>query len=174
VELRFVAPDLHRLDDTPAEVIACGVWSDERPMRGLAGLLDWRLAGRVSKLLRESFTKGEVGDVLCVQGRPRLPYEKVLFVGVGERASFDEERFRTALARLLGTLSGLHVKRAVVELPGRAGDRIAPERAAELALEAARDSEDHDAWWLVEPPEAQAKIASRTNDERRRGLGASA
>ncbi len=168
MELRFVAPDLHRLDETPAEVIACGVWSDERPARGLAGLLDWRLSGRVSRLQRDRFTTGDVGDVLCVQGRPRLPFDKVIFVGVGPREGFDEARFRVALATLLRTLSGLRVKRAVVELPGRAGDRIAAERAAEIVLEVARDSEDHDAWWLVEAPDAQAKITSRTADDRRR------
>jgi len=170
VELRFVAPDLHRLDDTPAEVIACTMWSDERPMRGLVGLLDWRLAGRVSKLAREKFTRGDVGDVLCVQGRPRLPYEKVIVIGAGERAKFDEDAFRAAVGTLLRTLEGLHVQRAVVELPGRAGDRIAPERAADIVLEAVRASDLHDAWWLVEGPEAQAKIAARAAEERRRAV----
>jgi hypothetical protein len=169
VELRFVAPDLHALDDTPAEALACAVYHDERPVRGLAGLIDWRLTGRVSRLLRESFANAEAGEVLCVQGRPRLPYEKVLLLGLGPKASFDEAAFRAALATLLRTLSGLRVKRAVVQLPGRADDRIAPERAAELVLEAARDSEDHDAWWLVEPPAAQAKIAALAKEERRRG-----
>ncbi len=170
MEFRFVARELHRLDDTPAEVIACSMWSDERPMRGLAGLLDWRLAGRVSKLAREQFAKGEVGDVLCMQGRPRLPYEKVIVVGAGAQAAFDEDAFRGAMATLLRTLEGLNVQRAVVELPGRANDRIAPERAAEIVLDAVRDSEAHDAWWLVEGPEAQAKIAARAIEERRRAV----
>jgi hypothetical protein len=170
VEFRFVAPELHRLDETPAEVIACAMWSDERPMRGLVGLLDWRLAGRVSRLAREKFTKGDVGDVLCVQGRPRLPYEKVIVIGAGERAKFDEDAFRTAVGTLIRTLEGLNVQRAVVELPGRGGDRIPPERAAEIVLDAVRDSEAHDAWWLVERPEAQAKIAARAAEERRRAV----
>jgi hypothetical protein len=30
------------------------------------------------------------------------------------------------------------------------------------------DSEDHDAWWLVEPLDAQKRIAERAHDERRR------
>ena len=172
MELRFVARELHRLDDTPAEVIACAMWSDERPMRGLAGLLDWRLAGRVSRLAREAFADGSVGEIVCLQGRPRLPYEKVIVVGAGERAKFDEDVFRVAVAALLRTLEGLRVQRAVVELPGRATDQIAPERAAEIVLDAVRDSDAHDAhdaWWLVEPPAAQAKIAARAIEERRRG-----
>jgi hypothetical protein len=168
VELRFVAPDLHALDDSNVEVVACAIWRDERPMRGLAGLLDWRLAGRVSRLLRERFMKGELGEVLCLPGRPRLVFDKVVVIGAGERGAFDEAAFRTATGALLRTLEGLKVERAVVELPGRAGDRVAPERAAELLFEAARDSDAHDTWFLVEGPDAQAKIASRAGEERRR------
>jgi hypothetical protein len=171
MDLRFVAPDLRALDEHPAEVIACCVWSDERPMRGLAGLLDWRLAGRVSRLAKEQFVKGDPGEVVCLQGKPRLPFDKVLLVGAGTRAAFDAEACRQATGALLRALEGLHVKRAVVELPGRSGERIAPELAAEIALDATRDSEAHDAWFLVEGAEAQAKIASRANEERRRERG---
>jgi hypothetical protein len=164
VELRFVPPDLHALDDHPAEVIACAVWSDERPMRGLAGLLDWRLAGRVSQLAKEQFVTGSVGEVLCLQGKPRLPFDKVILVGLGARSAFDETAYGRALDVLLRTLEGLHVRRAVVELPGRAGDRIAPERAAELVLDATRDAEAHDRWFLVESAAAQAKVAASGHD----------
>src|SRR4051812_14715541 len=168
MDLRFVAPDLHRLDDTPAEVIACAMWTDERPARGLAGLLDWRLAGRVNRLARERFADGKAGEGLCIQGRPRLPFDKVLVVGAGERAKVDEDAFRVATGALLRTLAGLGVRRAVVELPGRDTDAISPERAAEIVLEASRNDEAHDAWWLVELPEAQARIAARANDGRKR------
>jgi hypothetical protein len=171
MDLRFVPPELHALDDTPAEVVACGMWQDERPMSGLAGLLDWRLAGRVSRLARQSFAVGTRGEVVCLQGRPRLPFEKVLVIGCGERAAFDDARFRELATTLMRALAGLKVRRAVVELPGRGCDAIAPERAAEIVLEISRDAQEHDAWWLVEPPEAQAKIASRATDERRRGRG---
>lgn len=169
MDLRFLPPSLRALDEHPGEVIACSLWSDVRPLRGLAGLLDWRLAGRVSRLAKESFLKGEAGEVLCMQGRPRIPFDKVILLGAGARAEFDEAAYRKAILSLLVTLEGLHVKRAVVELPGRAGDAIAPERAAELVLEATRDSEAHDAWFLVEGAEAQAKITSRAQEGRWQG-----
>jgi hypothetical protein len=171
VDFRFVAPDLRALDEHPAEVIACCVWSDERPLRGLGGLLDWRLSGRVSRLAKEHFLRGDVGEVLCMQGRPRLPFDKVLLVGGGARAGFDTAACRQAVGALVRALEGLHVKRAVVELPGRSGDRVAPEVAAEIALDATRESDAHDAWILVEAAEGQAKIASRANEERRRTRG---
>jgi len=168
VDFRFISPSLTALDEHGAEVVACCVWSDERPLRGLAGLLDWRLAGRISRLAKETFVKGTPGEVLCMQGKPRLPFDKVILVGAGAREAFDAGACKEATLALVRTLEGLHVKRAVVELPGRSGARIAPEIAAEIALGATRDSDAHDAWVLVESTEGQAKIASRANEERRR------
>jgi hypothetical protein len=168
MDFRFATPGLRGLDETTAELLVCGVWEDQRPMGGLAGLLDWRLAGRLSGLAREGFLRGDLGEVLCIPGRPRLPFDKVLVLGLGTRSGFDEEAFRTALTRLIRSLEGLHVRRAVVELPGRADEAIEPERAAELVLEAVGDSEAHDAWWLVEGPDAQRRISHRSQDERRR------
>jgi hypothetical protein len=170
MEFRFVPPDLRRLDDASAELLACCVWSDQRPMRGLAGLLDWRLAGRLSMLARDGFLLGELGELLFVPGRPRLKFEKVLVLGTGTRAAFGEETFRGVVTHLLRALEGLRVRRAVVELPGRADGLVDAERAAELVLECVGDSPVHDAWWLVEEADAQRRIAQRVVDERRRPL----
>jgi hypothetical protein len=168
MEFRFVTPDLRKLDETGAELVACSMWVDERPMHGLAGLLDWRMAGRLSRLAREGFAKGELGEVIFVPGRPRLPFDKIIVLGLGERAQFGDAQFRASAAKLLRTLEGLHVRRAVVELPGRAALAIEPERATEIVLDEVGDSPDHDAWWLVEEPDAQGRITARAQDERRR------
>ena len=37
MELRFVIPDLRRFDEVGSEVLACGVFADERPLHGTAG-----------------------------------------------------------------------------------------------------------------------------------------
>jgi hypothetical protein len=170
MELRFVAPDLRRLDDAQAEVVACGIWEEERPLGGLAGLLDWRLAGKLSRLARDGFLRGKLDEVLFVPGRPRLPFDKVLVLGLGRRDQFGDSAFRTAVRRLVATLEGLHARRAIVELPGRGDDAVTAERACELAIEHVAPREDHDAWILVEAPDAQKRVAQRAQDERRRSL----
>jgi hypothetical protein len=172
MDFRFVPPDLRKLDETSAELVACSVWEDGRPLGGLAGLLDWRLAGKLSALARDTFLVGSLGEVLFLPGRPRLPFDKVIVVGLGRRDAFDDDAFRTAVKRFVATLEGLHVRRAVVELPGRGHDAIAPERAAELVLPEIARLSNPDAWTLVEPPETQKRIAQRTQDERRRTLHA--
>jgi hypothetical protein len=167
----FVPPELERLDRVSAEVIVCASWQDERPSPGLAGLLDWRLAGKLSRLQKETFASGALGEVLWLQGRPRLPFDKVLVLGMGPRAGFGPEAFKVALERLTATLEGLRVRRAVVELPGRGDDAIAPELAAELVL-ACVGRAAHDAWWLVEGPDAEARIVRWEAEERLRARNA--
>jgi hypothetical protein len=168
MEIRFVVPELRSLDETAAELCACSIWNDERPMRGLAGLLDWRLAGRLSAMQRSGFLHGKRGELLLVPGKPHLPFEKVLVLGLGARTAFGEDDFREAVGLLARTLLGVRVRRAMVELPGRVGDAIEPERAVALALECVGESTDLDTWWIVEGAQAQRRIEQRAVDERRR------
>ncbi len=168
MDFRFVAPSLRSLDATGAELLACAVWQDERPMRGVAGPLDWRLAGTLSQLLRRDLLTGALGEVIFVPGRPRLAFEKLLVFGLGPRSGFGDGTFRGVVSHMLRALEGLRVRRAVVELPGRGDGLVEPERACELVLECVGESQAHDAWWLVEPPDAQRRISERALDERRR------
>jgi hypothetical protein len=168
MDLRFLPAEPRRLDEANVELCACTVWSDERPMRGLAGLLDWRLGGRLSALLRSGFLRGELGESLIVPGKPHVPFEKVLVMGLGRRAGFDDEAFKAAVLRLARTFEGLRVRRAVLELPGRASDAIDPERAITFTLDALGSSAEHDVWWLIDTPAAQRRAEQRAADERRR------
>jgi hypothetical protein len=168
VELQFLSNDLKGLDDAGVELVACGVWRDRRPFTGLAGLLDWRLAGRISKLAREGFLLGEVGETVFFPGRPRTSFDKVLVLGLGMREAFEASTFSVVLEKLLAALEGLHVRRAVVELPGRADGAVDADTAAQVVLDRVGDTPLHDAWWLVEDAEGERRIARRAREERRR------
>ncbi len=168
MDIRFLPPDLRRLDDANVELCVCPIWSDERPVRGFAGLIDWRLGGRLSGLLKSGFVTGELGEALLVPGKPHVPFEKVLVMGLGARSAFADDTFREVIMRMASALEGLRVRRAVIELPGRASGAIDPESAITLTLECVGASPDHDAWWLVEAPAEQKRIEVRAADERRR------
>jgi hypothetical protein len=165
VDFRFIAPDLGEFDLATAEVIACCIYDDVWPMRGAAGVLDFRLAARLSRLARSAFLAGSSGELLCVPARPRLPFDKILLFGMGPRRSFGDTTFRETLGRIGKALEGLKVPRAVVELPGRGDGAVSPEHAAELLL-AALPSEVHETWWLIEPPDAQRVLGERLEQGR--------
>lgn len=171
LDLRFVPRALRSLDEVSAEVVACGIYRDERPLAGLAGLVDWRLAGRLSRLAKQGFLLGEVGELLAVPVRPRLPFDKLLVAGLGPRGSFGDATFQKVLERTIGAIEGLHVKKAVVELPGRGDEAITAERATELLLDLIGDDE-RDALTFVEDPGDQQRIEKHARERRRSALRA--
>jgi leucyl aminopeptidase len=168
VDLRFTTPNLRRLDLLGTEVLVACITADERPPHGVAGLVDYRLAGRLSRLMREGFATGKAEEVLLLPGKPRLPFDKIVLFGIGEKAAFDEASYRAAVERILKVLEGLRARTAVVELPGRHFGAISAERAADVLLEASGGKREHDVWTLVEPPDAQRAITQHMIQERRR------
>ncbi len=168
MDLRFITPHLRKLDLAGTEVLVVCTAEDERPPRGVAGLVDWRLAGRISKLMEDEFVSGELGEVVLVPGKPKLPFDKVLLFGVGRKREIDERVFRHVVEKMLATMEGLRARSAVVQLPGRDGELIEPERAADVLLECAGGRPEHDVWTLVEPSEAQRTITQHMVQERRR------
>jgi len=168
MDLRFTQPDLRKLDLTATEVLVCALAPGERPPRGVAGLCDYRLGGRISALIKSGFASGALGEVVLVPGRPKLVFDKILLFGTGDPADFSELVYRAVVERILGTLSGLKARTAVVELPGRHFDAISPERAADILLEMAGTRSEHDIWTLIESVDAQRLITQQTILERRR------
>lgn len=168
MDLRFSTPELRKLDLLGTEIIVSSIASDERPPHGVTGLLDFRLAGRISRLIQAGFLTGKVGEVVLIPGKPKLPFDKILLFGIGQRSEFNDPVFRTVLHKVLRTLEGLRARTAVVELPGRHFDAISPERAADILLESAGGQKEHDVWTLIEPAEAQRAITQHMIQERRR------
>jgi hypothetical protein len=171
MDLHFVSPVLADLDSLESEVLACSVWEEQRPSKGVAGLCDWRFAGRLSRLQSEGFFSGRIGELLLLQGRPRMRFDKVLFVGCGPRDTFDEARFRDVLRAMMQSIEKLKARTTVAQLPGRQCDIIPAERAADLLLEVATRGASrghHDAWTLVEDLPARRRIEQHMVEERRR------
>lgn len=168
MELRFTRPSLRRLDLAGTEVLVAGLSTDERPLHGLVGLVDWRLCGKVSSALESGFASGRRGEVLMVPGRPKLSFDKVVLFGIGPLKDFSEHVYRAVIEQVLATLEGLRARSAVVELPGRHFGAIAPERAADILLELSAGRPEHDVWTLVDDADAERAVAQHLVQERRR------
>ena len=89
-------------------------------------------------------------------------------MGLGARGAFGEDRFRQGVLHIAAALERLRIRRAVIELPGRASGAIEPEPAITLTLECVGASPEHDTWWLVEPLADQKRTELRAAEERRR------
>ncbi|MFK7990951.1 MAG: M17 family peptidase N-terminal domain-containing protein [Sandaracinaceae bacterium] len=168
MDVRFVTPDLRRLDELKSEALALPFFEDERPLRGALGLVDWRLAGQLSRLLLASRATGAPGDAVLVPTRRRLAFDKLFLFGAGPSDAFDEKVFRRVSDHMFATLERAWVRSSVLALPGRSLERIAPARALELFIRVAGRHEGQDHVTLVETAEGARAMGPVIERERRR------
>src|SRR5947207_15651096 len=81
MDLTFFPLTLDAIDQAAAESLCLFVSSDERPLTGLAGLVDWPLTARLSKLVRGGQLTGEAAEAVLTSPGPPLAFCKMfLFV----------------------------------------------------------------------------------------------
>jgi hypothetical protein len=142
VKVGFLAAELGKWDhqETAApEALILPFFADERPLRGAAGLCDWRLCGRLSRLLAAGKVDGKWGETTLyppiVSGLPRLPFGRLLLFGLGPAERFDESCARDSARKLAEVISRLSLARVALSPPGRSTGRLSARRALELLLE---------------------------------------
>src|SRR3989442_7133162 len=78
MDLTFFPLTLDAIDQAAAESLCLFVASDERPLTGLAGLVDWRLTARLSRLVRGGQLTGEAGEAVLTSPGPRPPVPEMV------------------------------------------------------------------------------------------------
>ncbi|HVI01053.1 MAG TPA: M17 family peptidase N-terminal domain-containing protein, partial [Enhygromyxa sp.] len=119
---------------TRVELGIVPVFGDERPLLGLAGLLDWRGSGRLSAILRSGFFTGATNEQLLTIGERRWPIDRLVLVGLGPRAEFDEPAARRLGSRCVEIATGLASDAVLIALPTGPIDRGLVELAFDSLL----------------------------------------
>ena len=129
MELSYYPLTMEALDQADAEALCLFVSEDERPLTGLAGLVDWRLSGRLSRMIRAGLVIGAAGEALLTPPGMRLAFRKLFVFGLGGARGDDELAGR--LADALRRLAQAGVKDAALQLPAR----LAPDVGVRTLME---------------------------------------
>ncbi|MGC9324422.1 MAG: M17 family peptidase N-terminal domain-containing protein [Desulfomonilia bacterium] len=107
-------------DPFDVDVAVLGLWffSDERPLKGLTGLLDWRLEARISQLIISGFMTGEYGEKAMVGPFTAYADRVLILVGLGRLTELIPERIRDAGEIMARTALGLCREDMCMSLPG--------------------------------------------------------
>jgi hypothetical protein len=164
VPLSVLPLDLARWDESARDALVLPVFKDDRPLRGAAGLADWRLCGRLSRLVKSNRATAEAGETLLIPPGRRLPFSRILWFGLGDARGYSDERFRRDLARIVEVVAAAGAADWALQAPGRASGLIGARRAVEIMLE-------HDALVdqpvsLLEDPAGQKDIAELLRQSR--------
>ena len=127
--------DLARWDESARDCLVLPVFKEDRPLRGAAGLADWRLCGRLSRLLKANRANADAGETMMLPPGRRLRFQRVMWFGLGESKGYTDDRFRKDLAWILGVVTGAGITDWSLQLPGRSSGLIGARRAVEIMLE---------------------------------------
>ena len=120
----FVSASLDGLDALQAEILVLPFFSQERPLRGAAGLIDWRLCGALSRKLMAGYLEGRFGEKALIASPGKIRAKDLLVVGLGSSDDFDIDTAGQACAVIVEALMQGSFSTAAIALPGRSMDLI--------------------------------------------------
>lgn len=100
------------------EILVLGFFQDVRPVRGLAGEVDWVHNGIFSHLMKQQKLKGQCGEAMLLASEAKLLTPKVLLIGLGPSPSYNDSILRRVLLDVRARLAALKVKRFAMETMG--------------------------------------------------------
>jgi hypothetical protein len=164
MKIQFLRPDLHQIDHVAADTFVSCVFEEERPPRGVSGLLDWRLCGRVSGMLLRGQLTGRFREAILFPSYGRLPTSRICAYGLGRVAEFSPARAREASWFVADSLHKLRVGSFVTALPGSPLAPVPARARMELFVEelirvfGADESSGGVEAYIVEPPDLHREL----------------
>lgn len=102
-------------DSLPGESVVALYFSDQRPLAGPAGLLDWRLDGALTRQLVSGIVQGRAGEHIMISNNGKLKADWVLFVGGGKWHGLSAETYTSLVRHMLKVASQAGFRR--ISLP---------------------------------------------------------
>ncbi len=100
-----------------ADSLCLFVGEDERPLTGLAGFVDWRLCGRLSRVLQNGYFTGGKSDCLLLPTDGRIAMPRAFVFGLGRTDQLTAEKLGELLEEAAQVLSKAKVENVALEFP---------------------------------------------------------
>jgi hypothetical protein len=134
------------IDLQECDILVAGFFKDEKPLKGSAGWLDWRLNGTLSRFVIDQKLTGEWKETTMIPSQGRVTAPILLLFGLGEIQDYSYLRLREFSPHLLETLKNLNASRICISLPYGEAYNVDCGKLAEVIIEGITDCldlEDH-------------------------------
>jgi hypothetical protein len=100
------------------KLLALGIFSDEKPPRGICGFIDWRLNGFISQEMKRGRISGEFMEKTLIPFPGRIGTEILFLFGLGPLAEFNHERIYSSAYHIAEAVDGMLLNNFAFDLPG--------------------------------------------------------
>lgn len=108
----------HPPDREKHKCLVLGFFTDERPPRGLCGLIDWRLNGMISREIKQAHIHGEFREKVAIPGPERMHSDLLILFGWGNVADLSYSRVYDAAYEMAGAIDAMKLRDFSFDLPG--------------------------------------------------------
>ncbi len=105
-----------KLTKLHSEVLVVSCFEDIRPLRGLAGEVDWLYGGIFSTLLMQGKITGKLGEILLLATQQKMQVPKVILAGLGSSGACEAADFTRVAQKIAGTMTGFQARECAMEL----------------------------------------------------------
>lgn len=113
LNLSTLPPDQQR-----HKCLVVGFFSDEKPPRGVCGLMDWRLNGMISREIKQGHISGEFKERVAVPHPDRVGSDLLFLFGVGPLADITYDRIYSSAHEIAGAIDAMKLRSFAFDLPG--------------------------------------------------------
>lgn len=152
-----------RLIKIEDKVIVVGFFSDVRPLKGLAGEIDWLFNGEISRLILDGKLNGQIGDSLLLCSN-RLKTRNVLLLGMGYREKFDSIAVRNTTKLLTQKLNDINIKSFTTEILGAGYSSLESSDIFKLMLSEFKKFDDIDVNFFVKDKEGDTALGIKLKE----------
>lgn len=128
---RLVSGELAGLDRLAVDAVVLPLYAGRRQPLGAAGYIDWRLSGRIARLLLKGQFAGSAGEVLLMPALGRFGAERLFLFGLGAAKALSEAETAARVVDMARVLAEARVERVALappELPGATPEVAQAER----------------------------------------------
>lgn len=131
--LATMTGDLAGLSELEASALAVFIPSDVRPLKGVAGFVDWRIDGALSRCLLRGFFHGLEKEVLLLPVQTRSWRRRFFLFGLGHSKALGRERLHNHCEFALDVLQRAGVSSVVLAAPAGFAESNLEERFVQVA-----------------------------------------
>ncbi len=117
------------------DILALGIFSDDKKLPSEILALDEKLGGALARLMSLGDFKGKSGTSALLYGNEELGAKRVMIVGLGERKKITPEVFRKAASAAAKKAVGLKAQTLALALHKTLGAKLSPKAVAQALAE---------------------------------------